>query len=198
MDTGEFVVVGDFVGILGVLLNVGAFELELGCAFGAFVGPSLIVGATVPSPPDCSVGPLVGLGVNISTATWVSLHNLSNTVSCWSDMPPPPATPSISIPSTLGHPIVALPHAKTLYIPTNSCGSWENSVVSIPYSFVSSKPLAELWAKARNSSWESLPSELISAVSRLMEHWPRSTVRPHWSARLAVVGREIRCACAAW
>ena len=68
--------VGDFVGIFGVLLNVGAFVLELGCAFGPLVGgPLEIVGATVPSPPDCSVvGPLDGLGVNFSTACWATLH----------------------------------------------------------------------------------------------------------------------------
>ena len=68
--------VGDFVGIFGVLQNVGAFVLELGCAFGPLVGPLEIVGAIVPSPPDCSVvGPLVGLCVNFSIACWETLHN---------------------------------------------------------------------------------------------------------------------------
>ena len=89
VDVGEFdnfgalvgtnhVVVGVFVGTFGVLLNVGAFVLTLGCALGVLllVGPSLIVGATVvPSSLDCSVGPLVGLGVNLSTACWITLHN---------------------------------------------------------------------------------------------------------------------------
>jgi len=75
VDAGEFVVVGDFVGIFVVLLNVGAFVLTMGCAFGAPVGPFEIVGGTVPSSPDCSVGPLVGLGVNFSTACWEILHN---------------------------------------------------------------------------------------------------------------------------